>query len=136
MQVKVIEKNAVFVFDKQGVIIITDIEKKGNIVIGELVYDGKNVAILNRNNREFFSLKNIAPIMREKVKQSKYVTVIEKDNDDIYSYKVEVHLKDDLGFEDDFDEFAQRVVSELKEKMTPEDFDDFVKASEKFFQDA
>jgi hypothetical protein len=136
MQVKVIEKNAVFVFDKQGVIIITDIEKKGNIVIGELVYDGKNVAILNRNNREFFSLKNIAPIMREKVKQSKYVTVIEKDNDNIYSYKVEVHLKDDLGFEDDFDEFAQRVVSELKEKMTPEDFDDFVKASEKFFQDA
>ncbi len=136
MQVKVIEKNAVFVFDKQGVIIITDIEKKGNIVIGELVYDGKNVAILNRNNREFFSLKNIAPIMREKVKQSKYVTIIEKDNDDIYSYKVEVHLKDDLGFEDDFDEFAQRVVSELKEKMTPEDFDDFVKASEKFFQDA
>ena len=136
MQVKVIEKNAVFVFDKQGVIIITDIEKKGNIVIGELVYDGKNVAILNRNNREFFALKNIAPIMREKVKQSKYVTVIEKDNDDIYSYKVEVHLKDDLGFEDDFDEFAQRVVSELKEKMTPEDFDDFVKASEKFFQDA
>lgn len=77
MQVKVIEKNAVFVFDKQGVIIITDIEKKGNIVIGELVYDGKNVAILNRNNREFFSLKNIAPIMREKVKQSKYVTIIE-----------------------------------------------------------
>ena len=74
--------------------------------------------------------------MREKVKQSKYVTVIEKDNDNIYSYKVEVHLKDDLGFEDDFDEFAQRVVSELKEKMTPEDFDDFVKASEKFFQDA
>ena len=136
MQVKVIEKNAVFVFDKQGVIIITDIEKKGNIVIGELVYDGKNVDILNRNNREFFALKNIAPIMREKVKQSKYVTVIEKDNDDIYSYKVEVHLKDDLGFEDDFDEFAQRVVSELKEKMTPEDFDDFVKASEKFFQDA
>ena len=136
MQVKVIEKNAVFVFDKQGVIIITDIEKKGNIVIGELVYDGKNVAILNRNNREFFSLKNIAPIMREKVIQSKYVTVIEIVNDDIYSYKVEVHLKDDLGFEDDFDEFAQRVVSELKEKMTPEDFDDFVKASEKFFQDA
>ena len=138
MQVEVIEKNALFVFDKKGVIIITDIEKNGHIVIGEFVYDGKNVAILNRNNREFFALKNIAPMIREKIKQSEYVTIIEKDKekDDVYSYQVEVHLKDDLGFEDTFDEYAQTVIAELREKLSPEEFEEFIKESEKFIQDA
>ena len=135
MQVKLIEKNAMFLFDKQGVIIITDIEKDRNATLAEFFYDGKNVAILNRNNKEFFSFKNIAPLIRERIKESKYVTIIEKDKDDIYSYQVEVHLKDDLGFEDDFEEYAQKVVSKLKEKMSPEDFEKLVLDSEKFIQE-
>ena len=89
MQIKLVEKNAVFVFDKKGVIILTDIIKSGNVLVGELIYDGKNVAILNR---------------------------------------------DDLGFEDDFDEYAQEIVSKLREKMTPEKFDEFLKESEKFMR--
>ncbi len=135
MQVKLIEKNAVFLFDNEGVIILTDVEKNGNVVIAELFYDGKNVAILNRNNRDFFSFKNIAPLIREKIKHSKYVTIIEKNTDDIYSYKVEVHLKDDLGFKDDFNEYAERVIAILKEKMTPEEFENFLQKSEKFIQE-
>ena len=136
MQVKLVEKKALFLFDKKGVIIVTDIEKNGNIVMGELVYDGKNVAVLNRNNRDFFSLKNIAPLVREKIKNSEYVTVIENDEGDIYSYQVEVHLKDNLGFKDDFDKYAQQVISELKAKMTPEEFEEFLRESEKFVQEA
>lgn len=135
MQVKLIEKNAVFMFDKEGVIILTDIEKSGNIVVGELLYDGKNIAILNRNNKEFFSLKNIAPLIREKIKHSKSVTIVEKDKDNVYSYQVEVHLKDDLGFEDNFNEYAEKVISELKEKMTPEEFEEFMRETENFMQE-
>ena len=103
MKIDLIEKNAVFLFDKEGVIVITDIKKNEDVVMGELLYDGKNVAILNRNDKEFFALKNIAPLIREKIKQSKFVTVIEKDKDNIYSYQIEVHLKDDFGFVDDFE---------------------------------
>lgn len=135
MQVDLIEKNAVFLFDKDGVIIITDIEKNKDVVMAELLYDGKNVAILNRNNKEFFCLKNIAPIIREKIKQSKNVTIVEKNKEDIYSYQVDIHLKNDFGFEDDFDKCAQKVIEELKEKMTPEDFRTFLKESEKFVQE-
>lgn len=134
MQVSLIEKNATFLFDEEGVIIVTDIEKTGLVNIGELVYDGKNVAVLNRNNKDFFALKNIAPLFRDKIKKSKDVTIIERDKDDIYSYKVVVSLKDDLGFEDDFDVFANKVMSELKEKMTPEQYDEFLKESEKFIE--
>ena len=135
MQVELVEKNAAFTVDKKGVMIVTDIERKGNAVIGELIYDGKNVAILNRNNRDFYTLRNIAPVIREKIKQAKYVTIIEKDESNIYSYQVEVSLKDDLGFKDTFDEYAQTVMSELKEKLSPEDFEEFLKESEKFVQD-
>jgi len=134
MKVDLIEKNASFLFDKEGVIIIIDIDKNKEVVMAELLYDGKNVAILNRNNKEFFALKKIAPIIREKIKQSKNVTIIEKDKQDIYSYLVEVHLKDDFGFEDNFDEFAQKVMNELKRKMTPADFQTFLNESVKFVQ--
>ena len=135
MKINLIKKNAVFLFDEEGVIIITDIQKDREVVMAELLYDGKNVAILNRNNKEFFCLKNIAPIIREKIKQSKDVTIIEQDKVDIYSYLVEIHLKDDLGFEDDFDKYAQNIIAELKEKMMPQDFETFLEESEKLVQE-
>ena len=135
MKINLKEKNAVFLFDKEGVIIIADIEKKKDVIMAELIYDGKNVAILNRNNKEFFCFKNIAPLIREKIKQSKYVTIVEKDDNDLYAYKVEVHLKDDLGFEDNFEEFAQKITEELKKQLTPDEFDAFVKESGDFLQD-
>jgi len=136
MQVNLIEKECVFLFDKKGVIIITDIEKISDVIMAELIYDGKNVAILNRNNREFFVLKNIAPLIREKIKQSKFVTIIEKDKENMYSYQVEVHLKDNLGFEDNFEKFAQEVIEKIKEKMTLEEFEEFLRESQKFIQEA
>ena len=135
MEVNLIEKNAHFLFDKEGVIILTDVEKTDMLIIGELIYDGKNVAILNRNNKDFFALKNIAPVIREKLKQSKYVTIVEKEKSDIYSYQVEVHMQDDLGFEDTFDEFADNMISEIEKKLSPDDFKKFLDEAEKFAQD-
>ncbi|MBO7097081.1 MAG: hypothetical protein J6W11_00385 [Alphaproteobacteria bacterium] len=132
MQVNLTEKNATFLFDKEGIIIITDIKKTDFVVMGELIYDGKNVAILNRNNKNFYTLKHIAPFIREKLKHAKDVTIIEQDKDSIYSYKVSVNMKDDLGFEDDFDVFAEKVMAELQEKMAPEQFEQFLNESEKF----
>lgn len=53
----IINKNAQFVFDKKGIMILTDIVSSDNAVKAELVYDGKNTAILNRNNKEYYTLK-------------------------------------------------------------------------------
>ncbi|MBO4295032.1 MAG: hypothetical protein J5896_06290 [Alphaproteobacteria bacterium] len=132
MQVNLTEKNATFLFDKEGIIIVTDIEKTDFVVMGELIYDGKNVAILNRNNKSFYTLKNIAPLFRAKLKQAKDVTIVEQDKNSIYSYKVAVNLKEDLGFEDNFDVFAEKVMTELQQKMTPEQFEQFLNESEKY----
>lgn len=134
MKVNLVPKNAGFMFDKEGVIITTDIEKKNFVTKGELLYDGKNVAILNRNNKDFYTLKNIAPVIREKIKTSDYVTIVEQDKGDIYSYDIKVHMKDDLGFEDDFDKLAENVISELKEKLSPEEFAELLDESEDFLK--
>ena len=83
MQVNLTEKNATFLFDKEGIIIVTDIEKTDFVVMGELIYDGRNVAILNRNNKSFYTLKNIAPLFRAKLKQAKDVTIVEQDKNSI-----------------------------------------------------
>lgn len=132
MQVNLTEKNATFLFDKEGIIIVTDIKKTDFVVMGELIYDGRNVAILNRNNKSFYTLKNIAPLFRAKLKQAKDVTIVEQDKNSIYSYKVAVNLKEDLGFEDNFDVFAEKVMTELQQKMTPEQFEQFLNESEKY----
>ena len=132
MQVNLTEKNATFLFDKEGIIIVTDIEKTDFVVMSELIYDGRNVAILNRNNKSFYTLKNIAPLFRAKLKQAKDVTIVEQDKNSIYSYKVAVNLKEDLGFEDNFDVFAEKVMTELQQKMTPEQFEQFLNESEKY----
>lgn len=69
MQVDLIEKHADFLYDKEGVMIVTDIEK------------------------------------------------------------------DNLGFEDDFDAYAKKVMSELKEKMTPEQFEKLANESAKIIKE-
>lgn len=134
MLVNLTDKNAVFLFDEEGVMIVTDIVKDNFVTMGELIYDGKNVAILNRNNKDFYKLKNIAPLIREKIKQAENVTIIEKENDNIYSYQVRVRLKDDLGFEDDFEEVAQQVLSDLQSKLSHEDFEKFLNESAKLIE--
>lgn len=74
----IINKNAQFIFDDKGVIILTDIVSTDNVKVGELVYDGKNSAILNRNNKDYYLLQNIAPCFREKLKTADKVTIIEE----------------------------------------------------------
>ena len=73
MAVDIVYKNANFLFDRDGVMIVTSIENAGIVIRGELIYDGKNTAVLNRNNKEFFGLKNIAPMVREKLKKSELI---------------------------------------------------------------
>ncbi len=121
MAVDIIYKNANFLFDRDGVMIVTSIEDAGIIIRGELIYDGKNTVVLNRNNKEFFGFKNIAPIVREKLKNSDYVTIIEQNNKELYSYDVVVHMVPDLGLPDDWNEYQEEVVKDLQAKFSPEE---------------
>lgn len=130
MAVDIVYKNANFLFDRDGVMIVTSIENAGIVIRGELIYDGKNTAVLNRNNKEFFGLKNIAPMVREKLKKSEYVTIIEQNNKELYSYDVVVHFVLDLGLPDDWNEYQEKVTKDLQAKLSPEELQNLSEQSE------
>jgi len=118
---ELIEKNAIFTCDEQGIMIVTDI-KGGPVTKGEVIYDGKNVVVLNRNGKEFYALKNVPLLLREKFKDGEYVTVIEKDGDGVRTYKLKTGMVEDLGFEDDYEENMQKIIEEMKKNMSEEEF--------------
>ncbi len=126
-------KEAIFLFDENGVIVITDIVGE-KVMRAEFVYDGKNCALLRRDN-ETYALHNIAPLIREKIKDGNYVTLVEKNGDDIRSYDVRVRMVDDLGIEDNWDTYADQTIKKLKQTLTKEEFEKFMTASEKMLQE-
>ena len=131
----VIFKNANFWIDAQGVLIFTDIEKEGEVSKAEVIYDGKNAVVLNRNDKDFYALKNIAPRYRQKISDAKSVIIVEKDKNGIYSYEVVVRNVKDLGIADDWDQYASSVMSELKGKLSPEILSRLTKEAEHFLDD-
>jgi len=128
-------KNALFTKDEEGVIIITDIDNSNAVIRGEVVYDGKNAVILNRNNKEYYALKNIPPFIRDVLLNSKTVTIVErKDENGIYSYSVNVRMVDDLGIEDDWEEYSAEIMAKLEEQLTPQQLSDFMDEAKKIYE--
>ena len=120
-------KEAIFARDDEGVIVLTDIANMPAIVRGEVVYDGRNAMVLNRNNSNYYVLKNIPPYIRETLKKSDDVTIIEKkDKEDIYSYSVKLRMVDDLEMADDWDEYSEKIMKNLKENLPPQEFNQFI----------
>lgn len=121
---ELIEKNAIFTCDEQGIMIVTDIEG-GPVTKGEVIYDGKNVVVLNRNGKEFYAFKNVPLLVREKFKDGEYVTILEKEGDNLRSYKLKTGMVEDLGFEDDYEENMQKIIEEMKKNMSEKEFKQF-----------
>lgn len=120
---KVTVANALYVADDEGIMVITDIKNKPDIVYGELIYDGGNVAILNRNNDDLFVLPNISPDMRKTIADASEIVIVEhRDEEDVYAYSVEVKLVESMNLPDDWDKFANEVIADLKNNLSPEDF--------------
>lgn len=130
-----IEKNALFTKDEQGVIIITDINDGAVVIRGEVVYDGRNAVILNRNNKEYYALKNIPPFIRDALLKSETVTIVERRGEnDIYSYSVKIRKIDDLGIKDEWEEYSNKIMTNLEEQLTPQQLSDFMNEAEKIYE--
>ncbi len=104
-----------FFFDKQGVIVKIQLEAD-YVFRGALFYDGRNQAILGRNNKDFYLLKSIAPIIRQKIKNAKTVTIMECTADKVnQAYDVEVVMVDEIPGEDTYQEDYQKYFAKLEE---------------------
>ena len=129
---KFVEKNAMFMTDEEGVIIVTDIKPDSKVECAEFIYDGKNTAVLNRNNECCYVLKNISPIIREKIKQGEYVTIMEQDEHNKQAYETVVHITD-FGLDDDWHLYAKEVLGLLHSKLSPQEYLSLMDAAEEMF---
>ena len=104
-----------FLFDAQGVIVKVQLESD-YVFRGALFYDGRNQAVLGRNNKDFYLLKSIAPIIRQKIKNAKTVTIMEcTENKVNQAYDVEVVQVDEIPGEDTYQEDYQKYFEKLEQ---------------------
>ncbi len=113
-QEKITPLPAGFFFDKIGVIIKIEMNAD-HVFRGEIVYDGRNQIILNRNDKQFYLLTKIAPIIRKKILKSKYVTIAEEFNDELtQAYDIAVRIVDEIPGADTYEEEMQKYLEKLK----------------------
>lgn len=118
-----------FLLSKEGVIV--KIELNSDYVFrGAFFYDGRNQAILGRNNKDFYLLKSIPPIIRQKILASENIMVAECTGDEIHqAYKVEVVRVDEIPGEDTFVEDYKKYFAKLEEMYGKEKVGKFKQAA-------
>lgn len=122
MGIQPLEAN--FFFDKIGVIVKYEMNAD-HVFRGELVYDGRNQIILNRNDKQFYLLSKIAPVIRKKILKSKYVTIAEEFNDEItQAYDISVRIVDEIPGADTYEEVMQEYVAKLEKTLGKEKLKD------------
>ncbi len=83
---------------------------------GEFIYDGRNCAILVRNETKAFIFTNILTEIREKVLNAPSIMMIETDGEEVVnSYMVDVVKVDEIPYEDTIPEVLQDVLRDIKE---------------------
>lgn len=113
---------AEFYFDKIGVIVKLNLNED-YVFRGELVYDGRNQIIFNRNDKKFYLLAQIAPIVRKRILKSQYVTIAEHFNDEIIqAYDISVRLVDEIPGEDNYIEEMAKYIEKLKAELGDDKF--------------
>ena len=115
--------NAAFIKDDEGIIILTDIANKPEITYGEIIYDGENIAFLNRDNTEFFALPNVPPYLRQDLLQAGEAVVVEHSSDeDVYCYSLKIRAIENLQLPDHFDLFATQILTDLQKIYSKEEW--------------
>ena len=114
-----------FFFDQEGVLI--KVQLQSDFVFRSiLVYDGKNHAILGRNNKDFYLLSSIDPIIRKKLLNSKTVTIAENSGTEILqAYETKIEIVDDIGFDDTYIEDLQKHFFKLEQMYGKERVENF-----------
>lgn len=82
---------------------------------GEFIYDGRNCAILIRNETKAFIFTNILSDVRSKLLNAPSIMMVETDGENVAnSYMVDVVKVDEIPFEDTIPEVIQEVLMDLK----------------------
>lgn len=118
-----------FLLSPEGVIVKLEL-KSDYVFRGAFFYDGRNQAVFGRNNKDFYLLKSIPPIIRQKILHSEVIMIVECSGDEInQAYNVEVVRVDEIPGEDTFVEDYQKYFAKLEEMYGKERVNKFRQAA-------
>jgi len=114
--------------DELGIALDID---EGIITSADLMYDGRNCAILTRNNKKAFLLTNILPDIRELLNKAEKVLVIERvgpKKEIANAYDVSVRHVPEIPYPDNFVSEVEQSMLELKEELGEAEFTELMKS--------
>ena len=114
--------------DELGIALDID---EGMIFSADLMYDGRNCAILTRNNKKAFLLTNILLEIRERLNKAEKVLVIERvgpKKEIANAYGVSVRHVPEIPYPDNFVSEVERSINELKEELGEDEFNELMKS--------
>jgi len=101
----------------------------GPIFDADFMYDGRNCAILTRNNKKAFLLTNINPDARKVINKLNAIVIIEKIKGEVSNvYEVEVRHVENIPYPDNFQEDVNKMLDELKAELGEEEFTELMKS--------
>jgi len=118
-----------FLLSEEGVIVKVELNAD-QVFHGALFYDGRNQAILGRNNKDFYLLQSIPPLIRHGIFKSARVMVAECTGEEVHqAYWVEVVQLDEILGEDTFIEDYEKHFAKLEEMYGRERVNKFKEAA-------
>lgn len=101
----------------------------GPIFDADFMYDGKNCAILTRNNKKAFLLTNIVPDARKILSKLDKIVIIERTKGEVSNvYEVDVRHVENIPYPDNFQEDVNKLLDELKADLGEEEFAELMKS--------
>lgn len=101
----------------------------GPIFDADFMYDGRNCAILTRNNKKAFLLTNIVPDARKILSKLPKIVIIERTKGEVSNvYEVDVRHVENIPYPDNFQEDVDKMLDELKAELGEEEFNELMKS--------
>ena len=101
----------------------------GPIFDADFMYDGKNCAILTRNNKKAFLLTNINYEARAVLSKLKKIVIIERTKGEVSNvYEVDVRHVENIPYPDNFQEDVNKMLDELRAELGDEEFAELMKS--------
>ena len=101
----------------------------GPIFDADFMYDGRNCAILTRNNKKAFLLTNIVPDARKVLNKLDAIVIIEKIKGEVSNvYEVDIKHVDNIPYPDNFEQDTNKLVDELRAELGEEEFSELMKS--------
>lgn len=89
----------------------------------DFIYDGRNCAILQRNEDTLYLFTNLSYEVREILKSLNTITIVEKTGNNVNSaYRTDITKLDYIDYPDAIEEGVNKLLSDVKDSFSEEEY--------------